>query len=99
MNIHSCSELRYRKKKKKNSGMTETNLRCCHKLRSVFTMAHVRALERGVVESAHAYEQDALDANPRPPDLFDPLSPPLLCVRRFRHRAASWVDDEFKRSR
>lgn len=31
-----------------------------------------------------------------PPDLFDPLSLPLLCVRRFRHRAASWVEMSLK---
>lgn len=40
-------------------------------------MAHVRALERGVVESAHAYEQDALDANPPPPTYLIP------CHRRY----------------
>lgn len=34
-----------------------------------------------------------------PSDLFDPLSPQLLCVRHFQHHAGQLGRDEFKRSR
>lgn len=99
ININSCSKLHHRKKWNIGNGCNQY-IRCYHELRSVLhthrlTKAHVRGpvMRRCGISPMPTSRMLWMLI---PPDLFDPLSPQLLSVRHFQHRAASWVGMSLK---